>query len=157
MNFNKPISIIILVSFTIISCNPHPPEVLINAFSYQFPEANDIGWKREYNGLWKAVFYLDKNEYMTAFYNSEGEWVSTEKEVFIDDVPSELLRSLLKKYPRASVVNSFERTTSTVKDYEFDIEEDGSIIVIGYDESKTFFVMEDETFQVNNEFTVEND
>jgi hypothetical protein len=94
---------------------------------------------------------------MSAYYTKGGMWVSTEKEVFINDIPEELLLSLQKKYPRALVVNSFERTTPAGKDYEFEIEEDGSIIVIGYDENKAFFVMEDETFQVNNEFTVEND
>lgn len=55
------------------------------------------------------------------------------------------------------MVKSFERTTPAGIDYGFEIEVDGSIIVIGYDENKAFFVMEDETFQINNEFTVEND
>jgi hypothetical protein len=157
MNYSKHVSIIILVSFTIISCSPSPPEVVIDAFTYQFPKAKDIGWKLEYNGLWKVSFCIVKFEYMSAYYTKGGMWVSTEKEVFINDIPEELLLSLQKKYPRALVVNSFERTTPAGKDYEFEIEEDGSIIVIGYDENKAFFVMEDETFQVNNEFTVEND
>ncbi|AFL82620.1 hypothetical protein Aeqsu_3189 [Aequorivita sublithincola DSM 14238] len=157
MNLSKSILIIILVSFTLISCSPQPPETVINVFVYQFTNAKDISWKLEYNGLWKASFHIIKFEYMSAFYDKEGMWVSNEREVFIDDIPAALLIALQKKYPRDSVVKSFERTTPAGIDYGFEIEVDGSIIVIGYDENKAFFVMEDETFQINNEFTVEND
>lgn len=62
------------------------PADVTNAFSEKYSDAKNVEWKDKLSAF-AATFELSGDKYEARF-NKKGEWLSTEKEISIDDLPS---------------------------------------------------------------------
>jgi Protein of unknown function (DUF2874). len=69
--------------------------VIANAFQRSFNNVKEVKWS-EANGLYKAEFVYN-NQYMTSYFNGDGELIANSKHISSESLPSRLQASL-KKY-----------------------------------------------------------
>ncbi|RYY16885.1 MAG: hypothetical protein EOO04_26245 [Chitinophagaceae bacterium] len=62
------------------------PATVTDAFKEKYPDASGVEW-RDKVSVFSAAFSKDGVNY-EAKYNSKGEWLNTENEVAVDDLPS---------------------------------------------------------------------
>ncbi|QHI36153.1 hypothetical protein IMCC3317_15120 [Kordia antarctica] len=153
----KPIFTIVLFSLVVISCTPEAPSVVQESFTKQFENAQDICWFKDNDNLWEVSFYQEKFYYKTAAYNAQGKWLFISVEVTKDDVPNEFLVTLKKQFPDSFLIKIFKKHTNTENEYQFEIEDDGILYVLGFDVKNKLLVLENETYKLRNEFIIEND
>lgn len=64
------------------------PSAVTDSFKEKYPDANGVEW-RDKVSVFSAVFSRDGVSY-EAKYNSKGEWLNTESELAVDDLPSDV-------------------------------------------------------------------
>jgi hypothetical protein len=57
--------------------NASPGSKVLHNFQLQFPEATNIDWSHEKNGVFEAIFRVNGNE-MIAWFEKSGSWLKTE-------------------------------------------------------------------------------
>lgn len=83
--------------------------VISNAFHRSFSNVTDVKWS-EANGLYKAEFVYN-NEYMTSFFNADGELLANSQQISSENLPSRLQASLKKYMDRYWISDLFRITT----------------------------------------------
>lgn len=96
----------LLVAMTMYSCNQHSddaaggdddameatetaksdvPEAVTSAFNVAYPDATDVEWEQE-DDKYEASF-TNAEMKMSALYNADGSFVSSEKKIAVDELP----------------------------------------------------------------------
>ncbi|MBE6232361.1 MAG: hypothetical protein E7117_08375 [Bacteroidales bacterium] len=79
-----------------ISCDRYddgkPDRDIRKEFNVMYPEARDVEWDRE-GPYWVVSFEIDHVDY-EAWYDDEGNWIRTVKDVTLKSVPSAILTYL---------------------------------------------------------------
>lgn len=63
-----------------------PPAAVVTAFHQKFQKVQDLEWEKEKNGVWEAEFEQGGGEISAAF-SADGQWLETETEVALTDLP----------------------------------------------------------------------
>ena len=72
------------------------PDVVIKAFEAKFPDAQDVEWEKEDNG-YEAEYEVGGVEYEAEFDNAVN-WVDTEKEIKVSDLPAVYAEAVNNNY-----------------------------------------------------------
>lgn len=80
-------------------CKKTPPETVRIAFLQKFPGMTDVDWDQEKNGDWEAEFEQNNQE-MSASFHPNGQWVETETDLRIADLPAAVRQALQGKKVR---------------------------------------------------------
>jgi len=90
--------IMLLSLFVLVSCAAalaaNPPEAVVAAFRQKFPTAKDVDWEKEKNGDWEAEFELPGVHEMSASFSQAGNWLETETEIAISELPAPVRAAL---------------------------------------------------------------
>lgn len=70
-----------------------PDKKITDAFSTKFSNATQVKWDKEDDNEWEAEFTMNGQEY-SANFSENGEWMETEWEVAVEDVPQVVMDAL---------------------------------------------------------------
>lgn len=104
----------------------------VQNFEASFAGANNVGWSLKDN-LSVASFTQDESN-VKVFYNSEGDFIATTKEVKMDELPTFAKRIIAKKYSGYTVKEAFEFKSDDETDYFVAIENENKNIVLKVNE-----------------------
>ena len=152
----KILSILIILSF-FQSCSQTVPKITTDAFSKKFLGAKDVFWQVGPNNDWTATFYIEKFNYMTAYYTSKGEFEAFEIEVFDESIPQSLVQKTLLKYPSATIYSVFEKNTLHDTEYIFEIIDNGDLLGLLFKENGKIIIIPKEDYRFQIRVKVEND
>jgi hypothetical protein len=96
------------------------PSDIEKAFEKKFPEVVEPEWEKESNGSWEATFKRDGVEFRVDF-DSDGNWVETEHDVTIDQLPPEVRSAIEIKY-KAHEIRDIEAVDSPTHGKFYDVE-----------------------------------
>ncbi|MDQ2752079.1 MAG: hypothetical protein M3R72_03555 [Bacteroidota bacterium] len=104
----------ILVILTIVAsfytatsyAKPATPTVVAQALQTQFTDAKNISWS-EVNNLYKAQFDLN-DQTLVAYFNGEGKWVASARNVTALQLPILLQTNLKNSYASYDVLSVME-------------------------------------------------
>lgn len=97
---NKLLLLITLLtgfSFTAISQIEVPASVK-NGFDNKFPAAKKVKWEKENDTEFEASFRLD-GKTMSANFDTQGNWLETEWEIRVKDLPKVVTDAVYQQYP----------------------------------------------------------
>lgn len=93
------------------SAQKTPPQVVVTTFNQKFPGAADVDWDKEKNGEWEAGFKLNGIE-MSANFAAAGQWLETETEIAVSDLPQPVQAALKgKKIKEAARIQKSDGST----------------------------------------------
>ncbi len=72
------------------------PTAVVSAFNQKFQNVKELEWEQEKNGEWEAEFEQGGKE-MSANFSATGQWLETETEVKITDLPAPVQAALKSK------------------------------------------------------------
>jgi hypothetical protein len=116
--------ILIAVSVLILgvtACGQSQKKVPANvrsAFMTKFSNVSNVKWSRENDKEWEAEFKLEGKEY-SANFDNDGNWMETEYEVSLKDIPAEVKATLDKESAGFKIKESSITETAEGKAYEF--------------------------------------
>lgn len=73
-----------------------PPQAVATTFHQKFPDVKAPKWGQEKNGEWEAEFDRGNAE-MSANFNAAGQWLETETEINVSDLPAPVQAALKGK------------------------------------------------------------
>tara|TARA_R110001583_G_scaffold190000_1_gene353851 strand:+ start:669 stop:1094 length:426 start_codon:yes stop_codon:yes gene_type:complete len=112
--------VIMFVSLT--SCSKkQPSEIVLSSFAHKFPATDNLKWDKENATEWEAEFEIEGIKY-SANFSSEGEWMETEYEVDMDEVPNIIHSILQSKFNDYEVKVAEVSITPGGNNYELIIE-----------------------------------
>lgn len=151
MKGNYILGLIAMAAFALVSCDMLDDEISIRgnkpqkqitkSFNETYPDARDVEWEFE-NGCWVVSYETgwgsDKVEY-ESWYDAEGNWIMTKREIRISAVPQHIKDSLAAdpEYGSSRLEdNEVEHyDVPTVDFYRFDIIHNGREMEIDVTES----------------------
>jgi hypothetical protein len=101
----------------------HSPDVskkVWQSFHERFSSALDISWEQE-RDLEKATFRID-GMVVFAYFNSEGEWIATSRNILSSQLPIPLLLKLKREYGEYWITGLVEMDTPSGMDYYITLE-----------------------------------
>jgi hypothetical protein len=109
------------------------PPIVLGNFNHKFPNAKSVKWKKESKAEYEAEF-SEKGKKISANYNNSGEWLETEKQISLSEIPKEVAAAVNRDYPFAVVVDAdiIESSKHPVK-YELLIKNKGKKKEVFYD------------------------
>ena len=96
------------------------PDEVKTAFKVLFPEAREVSWSNEKQGVFEAEFEI-KDVDFSANFNRDGRWMETEKEISKKEIPVLVLNSLKSGFKGYRIREVEEITTPEGISYEFTI------------------------------------
>jgi uncharacterized membrane protein YkoI len=102
------------------------PEKVKSAFAEKFPNASKVKWEKENDKEWEAEFKMNGKEY-TANFDLEGNWMETEYEISIDDLPEAVKSCLAKEFADYKIKEAEVAETSDGKVYEFELKKGSDV------------------------------
>lgn len=96
--------------------NASPGSKVLHNFQTQFPEATNIDWSHEKNGVFEAIFRVNGIE-MIAWFEKSGSWLKTETNYTLGML-DENIREKLELYGQIMSSICIERATGE-SEYEF--------------------------------------
>ena len=150
------VSILIFLSF-FQSCSQTVPKATTDAFSKKFLGAKDVIWQVGPNKDWTATFYMEKFNYMTAYYTSKGEFEAFEIEVNGEDIPKNLVQKVFLKYPSATIYSVFEKNTIHDTKYIFEIIDNGNLFGLLFKENGKIIIIPKDDYRFQKRVRIEND
>ncbi len=78
------------------SAKSTPPEAVLKAFQQKFSGATDVEWEKESKTEWEAEFKL-KGASMSANFANDGQWLETETEIALTELPAPVQAALKGK------------------------------------------------------------
>jgi hypothetical protein len=76
------------LSYTVNAQIRKLPAEVTNSFSEKYPDAKDVEWKDKLSNF--SAGFEWKDEKYEAHFNKKGEWLSTDKEIDINDLPAKV-------------------------------------------------------------------
>ena len=73
------------------------PKPVKSAFMKQFPKAEHAKWEMETKTEYEVNFKIGSDE-MSATYGTAGQWMETEKELKMADLPAAVRKTIAEKY-----------------------------------------------------------
>ncbi|MBD0332722.1 MAG: hypothetical protein ICV66_08700 [Chitinophagaceae bacterium] len=102
--------------------------VVLKAFAQSFTAAKDVSWTSS-KTFYKATFELN-DQYVSAFYNEEGELIAVTRNVTALQMPAVLQAELKKDYTSYWITDLFEITNEQGTYYYVTLETADSKIVL---------------------------
>jgi len=96
MNKLQTLIIIFLFFIGFISSSAQPPKKVVSAFSAKFGNVTNLEWTHEKNGFEASFLKSDKRYYAT--FNVSGQWLDTETEIPITDLPEIVQNTFFAKF-----------------------------------------------------------
>jgi hypothetical protein len=103
--------------------NPGTDPQVIKSFKKEFNGAEDVKWSDD-GGFAKASFIL-ANHRTLAWFSKEGELVGSIRDLFYNQLPLVVIKSLDKRFPEAVMIDIREVVTSEGTRYKFTLEQKG--------------------------------
>ena len=96
------------------------PAKVKTAFHQKFPNAKKVEWGRENTKEWEAEFKMNAKDY-SANYDNHGNWMETEFEVKLSEVPVAVKNTLSKEFAGFKIKEPELSETKEGKVYEFEL------------------------------------
>lgn len=103
------ISLVVLL-FSFYGCSQSQtkvPDLISATFKAKFPSAHDIEWHKYAAGTFKTEFKL-KSEEISAIFDANGKWLSTETELPLKKLP-QIVRTILQTQFSSSNIKEVKR------------------------------------------------
>ena len=100
----------------------------LTAFNNQFTNATDVEWSAGYD-FYKATFLYNSN-YVTAYYNTEGDFVATIRNITSSNLPLLLQTKLKSNYSDYWVTNLYELSKNEGTSYYITLENADQKIIL---------------------------
>jgi uncharacterized membrane protein YkoI len=114
------LGIILLLSTTAFGQIKTVPVKVKTGFEQKFKEAKNIKWSRENAKEWEAEFTLNGKSY-SANFNNDGNWLETEHQISLAEIPSSVKSAFEKDFPSFSITEADISETAHGIAYELDI------------------------------------
>ena len=101
------------------------PEAAVISFNQTFPDATQADWKTE-NNRFKVEFKTTNNFEGEGVFDSAGKLISSEKQVFANDVPIDVISKIRTDYPATIIVDVREIYENGANTYRLSLEENGT-------------------------------
>lgn len=97
------------------------PTAAVNAFKTKFPGASNPSWEIEKKDVYEVNFVIDKQK-RSAQFDKAGEWVRTETEIEVSQLPKAVTESFNKTYPGYKIKEAEKVSTPSYNEaYELEI------------------------------------
>lgn len=107
MRFYLLLSLMVFATSTVDAQFRKIPADVTDAFKARYPHAERVSWKDQLNSF-EAQFTLNDHE-MSAHFNSEGEWLKSERKLKFEDLPQAIRDGFSKsKYTDWEKVSVYE-------------------------------------------------
>jgi hypothetical protein len=117
----KPSSLFFIAALALMAaCYSGAPKVVSNAFDEMFPEAKEVEWDQEDDHVWEAEFEMDEAEY-TASFSESGEWLETEKEIDVSELPDTVVSVIAINYEGFEIEEAEWLESPGFKGFELEI------------------------------------
>lgn len=103
--------------------NPGTDPQVIKSFQREFNGAEDVKWSKD-GGFSKASFIL-ANHRTVAWFANDGELVGSIRDLFYNQLPLVIIKSLDKRFPQAVMIDIREVVTPEGTRYKFTLEQKG--------------------------------
>ena len=100
----------------------------LTAFNNQFTNATDVEWSAG-NDFYKATF-LYNNNYVTAYYNTEGDFMATIRNITSANLPLLLQTKLKNNYSEFWITNLYELSKNEGTSYYITLENADQKIIL---------------------------
>ncbi|WP_163713390.1 PepSY-like domain-containing protein [Mangrovibacterium lignilyticum] len=108
----------ILWAFCSIVFAGNPPQKVLQTFQNKFTNAKKISWSKEDASEWEAEFVLNDQK-MSASFDLDGNWLETERELKLNDLPNSVKSALLNKYSDYKIQEIEAIQSPSFDGYEF--------------------------------------
>ena len=82
-----------------------PPEAILKSFSQKFPGVKEVKWGKENDSEWEASFKFD-NIITSANFSINGEWIETEKEIPVSELPETIVSAINKSHKNCKIIGA---------------------------------------------------
>ena len=96
---------------------------ILSAFQKEFSFAKNVKWQEE--GNLARVKFLLNDQGITAWYNSDGELITTARNILYNQLPISIMRSLDKEYADADIFGITEISRNDETWYQIQAEKKG--------------------------------
>ncbi|SNR39553.1 Putative beta-lactamase-inhibitor-like, PepSY-like [Maribacter sedimenticola] len=97
------------------------------------PEAEDVLWTVE-NNIYQVDYFLSA-KHTSSYFDEQGQWLETETEIAVDELPHKVLQTLRTKMGEYEILDIELVATRAGKIlYEVDLEKDGKTYDILFDQ-----------------------
>ena len=110
------------------------PVAVTKAFAAKFPNVKKVDFDKEKSGEYEAEFKVNGVE-MSANFTATGEWVETETEIPVAQLPAAVVTAIKKGHPNAKTVGAAKIETAKGMKYEADLKEGMKKSEVLYDAS----------------------
>ncbi len=139
------ISIVFAIfSFSACGQKENVPVKVKTAFEQKFPNATKVKWEKENDTEWEAEFRMNNNEY-SANFDNKGNWLETEYEVEMKDIPEAVKSTLDNEFASYEIEVSEVSENAEGTFYEFELEKDETEMEVVIDQSGKVVKKEVET------------
>jgi hypothetical protein len=114
------IALVLGFGFTAISQVEVPSNVK-DGFAKKFPTATKVKWEKENDTEYEATFKMDGKS-ISANFDIQGNWMETEWEVRIKELPEAVVTAVTDKYPGFEIDVAEYCETPDFTGYEMEIE-----------------------------------
>lgn len=118
----------LLITSSFASGNKKVNSTITENFKKQFKTADDVSWTVK-NDFVKASFEKD-GKAQVAFYNFNGELLSTSTPINIDDLPAAIKRAFAKKYDAYVVKEAVKMENDEETAYYLSVENDEETLIL---------------------------
>ena len=128
--------------------NTGVPQPVKDAFAQKFPMVKSEKWSKENSMEWEAEFKMKGIKYSANFLE-DGTWKETEHLVKMNDIPSDIKKTLDTDFSSYKITEAEISETGTGSVYEFEIKKGKEMMEVAIDNSGT--VVKKELFNKNDD------